>query len=82
MLEAPLQSGAHLFYWIVCILIAFVAAMAFIDFRNTQGPSDPYHSPEDNDAYWKSRKHAEDVHREFPKGQTRPGADPVTGRKG
>lgn len=83
MLEAPLESGAHLFFWIVCIFIAFIAAVSFIDFSKTHGPSDPYPSAEDdgNDSYWKSRKHAEDVHREFPKGKAQYPKDPVKATK-
>lgn len=75
MLGAPIQTGAHLFIWIVCILIAFLAAVSFIDFSKEMStdPSDPLDRPEDNEAYWASRKHAEDVHREFPKGQAREG---------
>ena len=73
MLGAPIGSGAHLFFWIVCILIAFIAAVSFIDFSKLHGPSDPMTEPEDHDAYWKSRKHAEDVHKEFPKERAREG---------
>lgn len=76
MFDVPLQSGADLFYWIVAILVAFVAALSFIDFSSSQGPTDPHHSPGD-EAYWESRKHAEDVHREFPIEQTRASKDPV-----
>lgn len=76
MFDVPLQSGAELFYWIVAIMVAFVAALSFIDFKGTVGPSEPHHSPDDN-SYWESRKHAEDVHREFPKEQTRASKDPV-----
>lgn len=76
MLEAPIGSGADLFFWIVCILIGFIAALSFIDFRNTHGPSEPYHT-DDEPAYWESRKHAEDVHREFPKEPVRASKDPV-----
>lgn len=76
MFDVPLQSGAELFYWIVAILVAFIAALSFIDFSNTNEPSEPFHSPDD-DTYWESRKHAEDVHREFPKEQTRASKDPV-----
>lgn len=76
MFDVPLQSGAELFYWIVAILVAFVAALSFIDFKNTIGPSEPHHAPDDT-SYWESRKHAEDVHREFPAEQTRASKDPV-----
>lgn len=76
MFDVPLQSGAELFYWIVAIIVAFIAALSFIDFSSAQGPSEPLDSPDD-DTYWESRKHAEDVHREFPKEQTRASKDPV-----
>lgn len=79
MLDTPIQSGADLFLWIVCILIAFIAAVSFIDFKKTHGPSDPFVSPEDHglDTYRESQKHAEDVHREFPKEQTHASKDPA-----
>ncbi len=75
MLGAPIGAGAHLFFWIVCILVAFIAAVSFIDFSKEMGsdPSDPLLEPEDHKDYWTSRKHAEDVHREFPKERAREG---------
>lgn len=79
MLETSLQPGADLFLWIVCVLVAFIAAVSFIDFKATHGPSDPFVSPEehgDHD-YMQSIKHAEDVHREFPKEQVRTSKDPA-----
>lgn len=77
MLGAPIEAGAHLFLWIVCILVAFIAAVSFIDFKKTHGPTDPY-KPEDYEDYWKSRKHAEDVHREFPSEPAKSAKDPIT----
>jgi hypothetical protein len=81
MLDAPIGSGADLFFWIVCILIGFIAALSFIDFKNTHGPSEPYHLPEDESSYWESRKHAEAVHREFPKEEVRASKDPVKSKE-
>lgn len=77
--DPPLQSGAHLFFWIVCILIGLVAALSFVDFKSIYGPSDPQQLPDSNADYWKSRKHAEDVHREFPKEAKENSTDPVHG---
>lgn len=67
MQELPIEFGANTFIWIVCILIGFVVAVSVIDVRSLFGPSDPHEGPEDHDEYWASRKHAEDVHTEFPK---------------
>ena len=82
MLETTLEAGADLFLWIVCILIGFIAAVSFIDFNKTHGPSDPYPSSEDhgNETYWQSRKHAEDVHQEFPKERAHTSKDPARGK--
>lgn len=79
MLETSLQSGADLFLWIVCILVAFIAAVSFIDFKKTMGPSDPFVSHEEHGdkSYYESRKHAEDVHREFPKEKVNASKDPA-----
>jgi len=30
-MELPIQSGANLFIWIICILIGLVTALLFID---------------------------------------------------
>jgi hypothetical protein len=67
MQELPIEFGANLFIWIVCILIGFVAALSFIDVRTVFGPRKPVEHADDHSEYWKSRKHAEDVHREFPR---------------
>lgn len=79
MLDTPLQSGADLFLWIVCILIAFIAAVSFLDFKSTQGPSDPYAAPGEHGErnLNSSRKHDEDVHKEFPREQTHASKDPA-----
>jgi hypothetical protein len=78
-LDPPIQSGASLFLWIVCIIIALIAALSFVDFHSIHGPSDPQPGSEGNDDYWKSRKHAEDVHREFPKEKLETSTDPLSG---
>lgn len=31
LFDAPINDGANLFIWIVCILIGFVAALGFAD---------------------------------------------------
>lgn len=68
MHELPIEFGANTFLWIVCILIGFVVAVSVIDVRSLFGPTAPHDEPEDHKEYWASRKHAEDVHTEFPKG--------------
>jgi hypothetical protein len=75
-----LQWGANLFFWIVAILIGLGAAVSFLDFRKTMGPQAPHHHPEDHQAYWESRKHAEAVHQEFPKEKAVASKDPITGK--
>lgn len=80
-LDPPIQSGASLFFWIVCIIIAAITALSFVDFKSIYGPSDPHTEPDSNADYWASRKHAEDVHREFPKEKAENSTDPVSGDK-
>ncbi len=78
-LDPPIQAGASTFLWIVCIIVGMIAALSFIDFQSIHGPSDPHPEQDSNADYWKSRKHAEDVHREFPKEKAQDSKDPLSG---
>ena len=76
--DPPIGAGAHLFLWIVGILIGSVVALSFVDVLRTHKPSEEP-IPENYDSYWKSRKHAEDVHKEFPRDKPMRSTDPRYG---
>lgn len=80
-LYTMLEFGANLFFWIVATVIGLITALSLLDARKIHGPQEPaHHGPEDHTEYWASRKHAEDVHQEFPAKPAQTSVDPITGR--
>jgi hypothetical protein len=75
-----LEFGANLFFWIVAFLIGLITAISLLDARKIHGPQQPHSQPEDMTGYWESRKHAEQVHQEFPGSPAKTSVDPITGR--